>query len=388
MMSYDRDLSFIYNNPTRIIFGEKAVADVGVEVESLGGSRALVVTDKGVVEAGLAEVVVKALGRRCAGVFDRCVQDSGVHIVNEAAALARELKADVLVSVGGGSTIDTAKGAAILLKEGGQLQDYAGFQVLSRPQTPHVVIPTTAGTGSEVTYVAVIKDWENNTKILFGDHHIIPNTAILDPQMTKGLPPQLTATTGMDALTHAIEAIHATESGPLSDAMALHAIRLITAYLPRCVEQGDDLVARGQQQLAATMAGIAFSNAQVGLVHAMAHSVGALFKVPHGLANSILLPHVMLFNLDSCAARYALIARAMGLNVNGKSDMEAALAAVEAIRELTRQMGVPQRLRDAGVPEDGLAEASNLVLSDGSVIYNPKLVTGAEEVLAVYRAAW
>ncbi len=387
-MAYDRDLSFIYNNPTRLIFGENSVRDVGIEVDNLGGSRAVIVADKGVVEAGLTEKVEKALGRRYAGIFDGCTQDSGVKLVNEAAAGAKEMGADILVSVGGGSVIDTAKGMAILLKEGGSLQDYCGMQMLSRPQTPHITIPTTAGTGSEVTYAAVIKDWDNNMKLLFCDNNIIPNTAILDPVMTAGLPPQLTATTGMDALTHAVEAIHALQRQPIADAMALHAIRLIMEYLPRCVEKGDDLIARGQQQIAATMAGVAFGNAQVGLVHAMAHSVGALYKVPHGLANSILLPHVMLFNLDECPERYALVAGAIGLDTRGMSDMEAGEAAANAIWELTRKMGVPQRLRDAGVPENGLEEAANLSLSDGAIVYNPKLIMEAEEVLAVYRKAW
>lgn len=386
-MSYDRDLSFIYNNPTRIIYGEKSLKDIGMEVDALGGSRALVVTDKGVVEAGLAQQVEKALGRRYAATFDGCIQDSGVHVVNEGAAYAREAGADLIVSVGGGSVIDTAKGMAILLKEGGELMDYAGMQILSRPQTPHIVVPTTAGTGSEVTYVAVIKDWDKNMKMLFCDTHIIPNTAILDPLMTMGLPPQLTATTGMDAFTHAVEAIHALQREPIADGMALHAIRLMMEFLPRCVEQGDDLVARGQQQIAATMAGVAFGNAQVGLVHAMAHSVGALFKVPHGLANSILLPHVMAYNLDECADRYAMIARAMDLDTRGMSDEEAGSAAVNAIGELTKKMGVPQRLRDAGVPEEGLEEAANLSLSDGAIVYNPKMIFDADEVLSVYRKA-
>ncbi|MBS3887135.1 MAG: iron-containing alcohol dehydrogenase [Firmicutes bacterium] len=387
-MRYGRDLSFIYNNPTRIIFGEQTVREAGLEVESLGGSRALIVTDQGVVAAGLAEMVQKALGRRYAGTFAGCLQDSGLHIVNEGAVFAREVGADVLVSVGGGSTIDTTKGIAVLLKEGGQLQDYAGYQLLSRPQTPHLAIPTTAGTGSEVTYAAIIKDWENNTKILFCDNHLIPNVAIIDPLLTRDLPPLLTATTGMDALTHAMEAIHSTEREPLADAMALHAIMLILEYLPRCVEQGEDLQARGQQQLAATMAGIAFNNTQVALVHAMAHSVGALFHVPHGLANSILLPHVIVYNLDYCADSYALIARAMGLAVPGMSNEEAGTAVAEAVWALTKKMGVPQRLREAGVPQDGLEAAANRSLSDGSIIYNPKPATTVEEILEVYYNAW
>jgi len=387
-LDYDRELSFEYNNPTKIIFGENSIKEIGLEIDNLGCSKVLIVTDKGIVGAGLSERVEKALGRRYAGTYDNCTQDSGLHLVNEGAAYALEKGADCLVSVGGGSVIDTAKGMAILMKEGGRLQDYSGMQMLSRPQTPHVVVPTTAGTGSEVTWAAVIKDWDNNVKEIFCDYFIIPNIAVLDPTMIAGLPPLLTAGTGMDAFTHAVEGLHALQRQPITDAMALHSIRLTTRYLPRCIEDGSDLVARGQQQIAAVMAGVAFSNAQVGLVHAMAHSVGALYKSPHGLANGILLPHVMLFNLEECPDRYALVAEAMGLDVRGLSDVDAGRKAAEAVWDLTKKIGLPQKLRDVDVPEDGLAAAAELSLSDGAIVYNPRLVMDAEEVLAVYKKAW
>jgi aldehyde dehydrogenase (NAD+) len=387
-MAYDKDLSFIYKNYTRLVFGIDSLRDLGAEVNQLNCSKAFVVTDKGLVEAGLAEKVEKALGKRYVGTFDGVPQDSGYHIVNEAAQIARDKGADCLVSVGGGSVIDTAKGMAIIVSEGGNLQDYQGFQMLTHPITPHVVIPTTAGTGSEVTYAFVIKDWEKNQKLLYGDDYLLPNTAILDPVMTQSMPPMVTAGTGMDALTHAIEAIHALQSEPISDTLAFGAIRMIVNNLPICVENGDDLVARGQQQIAATMAGIAFSNAQVGLVHAMAHSVGALFKVPHGIANSILLPHVMMYNMDEAADCYALVAEAMGVKEKGMSDEEAGGAAVDAVFELTKRLGVPQSLREVGVEEEGLAEASELALSDGSIVYNPKMVFEADEVISVYKKAF
>ncbi|MBC7248036.1 MAG: iron-containing alcohol dehydrogenase [Actinobacteria bacterium] len=387
-MAYDKDLAFIYRNYTRIVFGINTVNDVGSEVDYLKCSRAFIVTDKGVKEAGLVEKVEKGLGSRLVGMFDECPQDSGFHIASQAAEMARAAGADCLVSVGGGSCIDTAKGAAILLKEGGDLHDYSGYQLLTRPQTPHIAIPTTAGTGSEVTYFYVIKDWDRNIKIEYGDDYIIPNTAILDPVMTQGLPPMLTATTGMDALTHAIEAIHATPAEPISDTMAFGAIRLIMEYLPRCVENGDDLFARGQQQIAATMAGVAFGNAQVGLVHGIAHTVGAVCGVPHGLANSILLPHVMKYNLDECADRYALVAEAMGVKEKGMSDEEAAEAATAAVWELTKRMGVPQTLREVNVPEEMLPEIADLTLGTGPVVFNPKMIFEAEQVLEVLKNAY
>jgi alcohol dehydrogenase class IV len=277
---------------------------------------------------------------------------------------------------------------AILLQEGGRLRDYAGFQVLTRPQTPHIVIPTTAGTGSEVTYIAVIKDHEAGRKLLFGDYNILPNVAILDPKMTEGLPPQLTAATGLDAMSHAIEALHSLQREPMADALALHAIRLVQEFLPRAVENGKDMLARGQMLIAANIAGAAFSNAQVGLVHALAHSVGAKFKVHHGLANSILLPPCVKYNGDACGDIYLKVLSAMGVNVERISPDEAGNVLADKIAEFTRKLGLPQRLRDVGVPEGGLKECAELALSDGAIVYNPKFISDANEVLKVYQEAW
>jgi len=387
-MAYDRDLAFIYRNPTKIVFGENTVNDAGIEVSELGCSKAFIVTDPGVVAAGLVERVQKALGSKFVGIYDKCIQDYGVHIINEASALAKEAGADCLVSVGGGSTIDTAKGIAVLIKEGGKLEDYAGFQLLTRPQTPHVVVPTTAGTGSEATMTAVVKDWDRHQKMLFSDTNMIPNVGILDPTIVAGLPKGLTATTGMDAFTHGVESIHTLQASPIADAMALQSIRLIYENLPKCVEDGSDLIARGQQQCGATMGGIAFDNAQVGLPHALAHSLGGLFNVPHGLANSIVLPHSMQFNLEESADRYALIARVMGLDVKGMSDVEAGQAAIDAVFAFTKMLGIPQKLSEAGVAEEGLIEVAELALSDGAIVYNPTLIFETDQIMEVLKAAY
>ena len=387
-MAYSRELSFVYRNPTKIIFGENAVDDVAVEVDGLGGTKALIVTDEGIEKTGLVERLERALGEKCAGVFDRCIQDSGVHIVEEGYEFAKGKGVDVLVSIGGGSVIDCAKGMAILLKEGGTLSDYIGFQMLTRPVTPHIVIPTTTGTGSEVTCAAVIKDHATKTKLIFWDNHLTPNVAILDPTVVAGLPPQLTASTGMDALCHCVEAIPSPQAEPIADALALHAIRLIRENLLRSFEKGNDLVARGQMQIAATIAGIAISNAPTGMVHSMAHTVGAKYGVPHGIANAILLPYCIMYNLDECPDRYAMVAEAMGAKKEGMSDTEAGEAAANAIWELTKKIGLPQRLRDVGVPEDGLEECADASLYDASMVYNPKTITEAQEVLGVYKKAW
>jgi aldehyde dehydrogenase (NAD+) len=388
-MPYDASLNFIFWSPTKIVFGENTALDVRIEAENLKCKKVLIVTDKELAKnTDIPEKIKKALGSLCVGIFSDVEPDSGLHIVNQGAKFGKELAADGLVSVGGGSAIDTAKGMAILLKEGGKLQDYAGFQVLTRPQTPHIVIPTTAGTGSEVTYIAVIKDHDQGRKLLFGDYNILPNVAILDPRMTEGLPPGLTAATGMDAMCHAIEAIHSLQREPVADGMALHAIKLIKELLPRAVNDGKDMAARGQMLIAANMAGAAFSNAQVGIVHALAHTVGAKFKVHHGLANSILLPPCVRYNADTCGDVYLDILSAMGVNVERVSQDEAGNVLADTIADFTKRLGLRQKLREVGVPREGLKECSEMALSDGAIVYNPKFISDPAEVLKVYEQAW
>ncbi|MBT9167357.1 MAG: NAD-dependent methanol dehydrogenase [Syntrophomonadaceae bacterium] len=388
-MPYGDELNFVFWSPAKIVFGENTALDVAIEVENLKCKKAFIVSDRDLIKStDIPEKIKKALGNLCVGIFSDVEPDSGIHIVNQGAKLGVELGADCIVSVGGGSVIDTGKGMAILLKEGGRLQDYVGFQVLTRPQTPHIVIPTTAGTGSEVTYVAVIKDHEGGKKLIFGDYNIVPNVAILDPKMTEGLPPRLTAATGMDAMCHAIEALHSLQREPIADGIALHAIRLIKEFLPKAVDNGKDMKARGQMLIAANMAGIAFSNAQVGLVHALAHSVGAKFKVHHGLANSILLPACLRYNADACGEIYLNVLSALGVNIERIQPDEAGDVLADKIVEFTKKLSLPQKLRDVGVPEKGLKECSEIALSDGAIIYNPKFVTDSTEILRIYQLAW
>ncbi|MCL0038411.1 iron-containing alcohol dehydrogenase [Thermodesulfovibrionales bacterium] len=386
-MGYDRSLSFIFRFPTKVVFGEGVAGDVGSEVDASGSKRVMVVTDKHLVETELYRRVKEALGRRYVGTFSAVEPDTGLHIVNEGTEIARELNVDCLVSAGGGSVIDTAKGIAIPLKGGGRLEDYAGFQLLTEPVIPHIAIPTTAGTGSEVTYAAVIKDHREKRKLAFADTYIIPNVALLDPLMTAGMPSQLTASTAMDAISHAVESMHAVGRIPVADAFALHAIHLIANHLPRVIEDGKDLFARGQMLIAACIAGGAMSNSQVGLVHALAHSVGGRFGVPHGVANGILLPHCILYNLDACPEIYTAIARALGVDTRGVSDEDAGKKAADAIWELTKKAGLPQKLREVNVPEDGLEEVADMAISDGAIVYNPKPMD-SDENLKVLKQAW
>jgi alcohol dehydrogenase class IV len=387
-MAYDDSLSFLHYAPTRVVFGVGAVSEVAMELDRLGTSRAVIVTDKILAEkTDLPGRVRRALGARCAGVYADVVPDSGIHVVDAGAAYARGLSADCLVSVGGGSAIDTAKGMAVVLTEGGSLVDHQGFQNLTRRQTPHVAIPTTHGTGSEVTRYAVIKDHEERHKLLFGDFHLIPDVAILDPAVTVGMPPLIAAGTALDAVTHAIEGMHSLQRNPIADALALHAVRLVWRHLPQAMSAPTDLTARGQLLIAATIAGTAFDNAQVGLVHAIAHSVGGRHGVHHGVANAIALPHVIRFNAPDAAGPYAELARTLGLS-SSADDAAATEALARGVTERSRRVGIPLRYRDVGVPEADLPAIAELAVTDGAIVYNPRMAMDPALVLEVLQAAW
>jgi len=378
------DLSFVFFMPTRVIFGPSSLQELPLEASRLGVEKVLLVSDKVLAEkTDVVEKAEKLLAKRLAAVFLDVPSDSSVEVVEKGYELAKAKGAQGVISVGGGSVIDTAKGIAILLSEGGHLRDYEGFQNLSKKAAPHIAVPTTAGTGSEVTYVAVIKDDERKRKILFGDYNILPESAILDPELTVTLPAHLTAATGMDALSHAIEAVTSLQSEPIADALALHAIRLLREAIPRCVQTPDDLSARGTQLVASCIAGAAFSNAQVGLCHAIAHTVGAQFGVHHGLANSIALPFVVMFNFDTAVEKYEMVARAFGMTgeVTGRS-----LAI--ALQDFSRSLGLPCAFKDLGVPKDALSSLADQTLADGAIVYNARTVTDPGEILPVWEGCF
>ncbi len=377
-----------YNCPTNIIGGHGCLSVIYKAIVDLGCRRALILSDPGVRQAGLVQLVQDALVDFCVGVFDDIAQDTDLDIVDAAVAKARDLKADCIVSVGGGSVIDTGKAVCVTLKNGGKANDHIAMQRLQEAQTPHIVIPTTSGTGSEVTNVAVIKSKMAGRKVYIIDIHIVPNVAILDPRFTMTLPPGLTVTTAMDAMTHAVEALTSTMAQPICDGQAMQAIRLITKYLPMVVADPKDEAARNNLQIAATMAGWAFSIAQVGLAHAMAHTVGILHNVPHGAACGIVLPKVMRFNVDFAADKLAMVAQAMGVNTTGLDNRQAALAAAEAIETLMKKSGHPLQLRSVGVPEENLAICAFHAMGDAASLFNARPVTDPQEVLNLYQEAY
>ncbi len=386
-MSYDRDLSFNYLGPTKVVFGVGLVSELPMEISELG-KKAVLVTDEGIIKAGLVDIVKEKIGDKLAGIYSDIPQDTGMDVIDRGAEYAKSVGADVVVSLGGGSVIDTGKGMCIVMKEGENMRSFQGMQVLTRPQTPHIVIPTTAGTGSEVTAGMVILDREQGQKIIMFENFNIPRVAILDPVMTEKLPPNLTASTGMDALTHAVESYVSVQRNPISDSVALHGVRLISKYLATAVNDGSDLTARGQMQVAALLSGWAFSNALLGLVHAMAHSIGAVKGIPHGLANGIILPHVMRFNTEEVPELLSDIAEAMGVQIKSLDPKEAAEAGVKKIEKLMDEIGHPSRLRDVGATEEDINVSAELAMSDGSIVYNPRMIFDQEEVLSVFKDAY
>ena len=388
MSDHKKVESFSYFCPTMINAGHGSLSSISKAVADLGGQRVLVVTDHGIVQAGLAKLVENALGDFCVGTYAEVPNDPGLEVVDQATETARALKADCIVSVGGGSVIDTAKGVCVTLKNGGKANDYLNLLVLTEPQTPHISIPTTSGTGSEVTSVAVLTSKNAGRKLFIADNHINPNVAILDPRFTMTLPRELTVMSAMDAMTHAVEAMSSTMSNPLCDGLALQAIRLINENLPLVVDDGHNEKARLNMQIAATSAGFAFTVAQVGLAHGMAHSVGSLHHVPHGTACGIILPKVMRFNVEHVASKLAQVAQALGINISSLNEHEAALAAADAIEKLMEQVGHPLRLSDVGVPEEGLPICAFHAVADTAVIFNGRPVLDPNEVLEVYKQAF
>ena len=388
-MTYGAELRFSVYQPTRVVFGDGAVGELGRECQRLGIARAMVVTDRVMRER--TDVIARVgdvLGARLGAVYDGVIPDTGVEIVDDGARLAGERGCDGLVSVGGGSAIDTAKGMAIVMTEGGSIRDHRGAGRLGRRQTPHIAVPTTAGTGSEVSLYIVVKDPRAHEKMHFTEDRIIPDAAILDPSLTVAMPAQLTAATGMDALTHAIEAYTSLRRNPIADGLALQAIRLIARHLPRAVAEPTDKLARGQMLIAATLGGMASNSTGVGLVHAMAHVVGARHGVHHGTANAICLPHVIRFNADELGNCYREVAEALGVDARDLGDEMAGEAAAQAVAQLAARIGLPPRLRDVGVPERDLDACAAAALADRAIVDNGKRAADPALVLGVYRNAY
>jgi alcohol dehydrogenase class IV len=382
---------------TRVVAGQGLIDGVGFEFMKEGAQRVFVVTDQVIRGTGLVDRVEAGVtdgGLEVAGVFDDVPQDSATDTVERCAEAAKEAGADSFLAVGGGSVMDTAKAAAALFTHGGTVHDYEGLYALPRaadgmgkplPVAPLACVPTTAGTGSEVSMAAVVKDHEAKVKLELADLPLFPRLAVLDPDSTRTLLPQVAAATGMDAMTHAIEGYVTVDSNPWDDARGLHALRLMRDNLARAVHAGaDDDEARGNMLVAASLAITLF----LGSTHAMSHPCGAHYGVPHGVANAINLPHVIRFNAAGgkhIADRYRDVNDLLGIEVGG-SDEAIGDALATHVSGLAAELGLPTRLSEVGVPEDGIPVLVEGAMGDGTTLMNPREPTD-EDYEALFRAA-
>lgn len=384
--------------PVKVIAGEAALEHLPYELTGIASTRPMVVTDAGVRAAGLLDPVITACQESdvtIAAIYDEVPPDSSTTTVRDIANLYRQQQCDSLIAIGGGSSIDTAKAVNILVSEGGDdIAEYSGAGILTRPLRPFFVIPTTAGTGSEVTAVAVIADRERSVKLPFTSSFLLPNAAIIDPRMTLTLPPHITAATAMDALTHATEAYTCLAKNPLSDAYATAAIKKIGGSLLAVMDNPDDTRGRLDLAEASTMAGIAFSNSLVGLVHALGHATGAIAHLPHGLCMSLYLPYVLEYNLEEIREPLSeLLLYLEGPEVWAATPAsrraEATISAIRHLRdELHHRCELPRTLRETGqVTEAQLDPIAHQALDDGAIIYNPREAS-LKDVQMILEKAW
>jgi alcohol dehydrogenase class IV len=390
-MANSGEQPFEFRVPATIHVGVGSHDRVAAEAARVGGRKVLVVTDETVRATPRAEAVIAQLRAAglLGGVFCDIPGEPTTTEVERGLAALRGAGADSLVALGGGSAIDTAKAVAALATNGGAIADYKGANKLKQAKLPLVAVNTTAGTGSEVTRFAIITDPSTSVKMLIADARLIPDVAIDDPLLTVTCSPLVTASTGLDALTHAIEAYLSVRATALTDVLALSAIRRIGASLRKAHKNGDDLEARTAMHLASLEAGMAFSNASVALVHGMARPLGAYFHTAHGISNAVLLPHVLEWSLPGAPARFAEIARALGVEAPGRGEKVAGQRAVKAVRALCRDLGIPG-LAGLGIdPARLMALAPTLAqdaLDSGSPGNNPR-VPGVDEIVELYRRA-
>ncbi|MDR0881881.1 MAG: iron-containing alcohol dehydrogenase [Candidatus Adiutrix sp.] len=368
--------------------GSGAVKQVGDKLKSLGAKKPLLVTDKGITAIGVTDQVVgyiKAAGLDVV-VYDETVPNPTDKNVVDGLAVFQKSGTDSIVSLGGGSSHDCAKGIGILVGNGGNIRDYAGIDQLSKPMPPFVAINTTAGTASEMTRFAVITNTEIHVKMVMADWRVTPNFSINDPDLMIGMPPALTAATGMDALTHAVEAYVSIAANPITDACALMSIDLIAKYLRKAVARGTDIEAREQMAYAQFLAGMAFNSVGLGYVHAMAHQPGSFLNLPHGVCNAILLPHVCTFNLNAAIERFATIAEHLGVKTCCLSARDAAIAGIEAIKTLSADVAIPANLTVLGVKESDLQIMAENAQKDVCALTNPRTAK-LEEIIGIYKNA-
>jgi alcohol dehydrogenase class IV len=370
-----------------IVFGEGAIGGVGTIVKRYGGKRILLVVDPGFARGNSFGKVTDPLEKEGLStvLFDAVEPEPRAVVADRCGELARKEKCDFVLGVGGGSAMDTAKAAAILATNEGRARDFQGLNKVPRPGLPKGMVPTTAGTGSEVTFTAVFVNEEEKKKAGINSPFLYPEMSVLDPELTLGLPAAVTAATGMDALTHAIESFTSKAASPISEMFSVEAIRYIGRSLRQAVNDGSDLNARSNMLLGSLLAGLGLANAGVTAAHSLAYPLGGIFRVPHGVANAMLLPPVMEYNVFSSPKKFAQIAEAMGEKVEGLSEREAAILAVEGVKRLARDLAVPQHLSDLGIPQPAIPEMAEEAMKVTRPLENNPRPISREEIVRIYQ---
>ncbi|EAT7906597.1 L-threonine dehydrogenase [Salmonella enterica] len=374
--------------PSVNVIGADSLKDVMNTMAEYGFRRTLIVTDAMLAKLGMAGDIQKALQERdiFSVIYDGTQPNPTTSNVAAGLKLLKENGCDSVISLGGGSPHDCAKGIALVAANGGDIRDYEGVDRSAKPQLPMIAINTTAGTASEMTRFCIITDEERHIKMAIVDKHVTPLLSVNDSSLMVGMPKSLTAATGMDALTHAIEAYVSVAATPITDACALKAVTMIAENLIVAVEEGSNAQAREAMAYAQFLAGMAFNNASLGYVHAMAHQLGGFYNLPHGVCNAVLLPHVQVFNSQVAAARLRDCAAAMGVDVSGMSEAEGAQACVAAIRQLSQKVNIPAGLRELNVKEEDIPVLATNALKDACGLTNPIQATH-DEIVEIYHAA-
>lgn len=374
----------------KTIFGVGAINQIISECQSLGASRALLVVDRALSETEMCTSIQDIFQNSPVKIipYFEVTPEPSPDLADIGAELAKKEKADCVIAVGGGSTMDVAKAIAILCKNDGKALDYVGLNLVKKPGLPTIMVPTTAGTGSEATFTSVFTMRETKSKGGINSPFLYPHTAILDPELTLGLPPDVTASTGMDALTHAIESFTSLQAHFMSEPLSLEAIEIISANLRGAVFSGSDIRFRNFMMKASYLAGLGLAMSGVGAVHALAYPLGAFFDVPHGMANALMLPYVLEYNYPGDIDKFARIAWAMGEEIEGYSERDTAALVVKTVRNLARDIGIPRTLKDLRIPEDSIPDMAEAAMKvERPIMNNPRPMTaGVAE--NIYRKAF
>ncbi|WP_394234095.1 iron-containing alcohol dehydrogenase [Niallia oryzisoli] len=382
-------LPFTYFMPTRVECGNGISTKTGELVKDLGVSSVLIVTDKGVRGAGILEGIVASINAADLKyeIYDEVEPNPSVETIQQGIEYLKQHNFESVMGIGGGSSIDTAKAIAAMSTNPGHILEYEGVGKLKNSPLPIIAIPTTAGTGSEATNSTVVTNKETSFKLGVLSPLLFPNLAILDSSLTLHLPQGITAATGMDALTHAIESYTSKAASPISQGFAMQAIKMIGKNLTRSYFVGTDVESRENMLVASLLAGVAFSQSRLGNVHAISHTFGGVFNIPHGIANAALLPFVMKFNLPACTEQYREIAIALGNDVSGLSTMQAANKAIDSVVEMNCAMNIPLNIKELGVSLDALPKLVEDSMRSGNVFVNPRL-TMASDIQTIIEKAY